>query len=336
MAQLQEHPHEVSIGFREVLYLQQQYACIEIPRFSLFAAFCVVRLPQFFLLFLDSIQAAIACPLASQILALHLFLKAVDEVLVRRGDYGGAAEKHLLKGVGELSVELDEVSYLGFVLLVKALVKDGLWGDDAGALDALVVVKILLLELRERVFGYPGLAVGVSIDEKRQEVSLPDLCIHLLPFLLLFPILGLLLDDLVLMSDDGLVDGVHVELRFLFVAEALLPGQVLLPHEAARQLLLDLHRSHLVEESLVAEPPRWRKFMNVHAFRDFLQLLAQVHRLEVAVAEYELVELLLVDRPHLLEPSLEVPLEHRRDVAAPGVVALLAAEGLQQLVQHRF
>lgn len=61
------------------------------------------------------------------------------------------------------------------------------------------------------------------------------------------------------MPDDGLVYGVHVELGLLLVvAEALLPGQVVLPDETARQFLLNLRRSHLVKEPLVAEPASWR------------------------------------------------------------------------------
>ena len=137
------------------------------------------------------------------------------------------------------------------------------------------------------------------------------------------------------MPDDGGVDGVHVELRLLLVLpEALLPGQRVLSHETARQLLFDLRRTHLVEEPLVAQPPCWRQLIDVHALRDLLQFLAQVHCLEAAVTEDQFVKFLLVDRPHLLEPALEVPLEHGGDVAAPGVRIRLGAEGLQQLVQH--
>jgi hypothetical protein len=53
----------------------------------------------------------------------------------------------------------------------------------------------------------------------------------------------------------------------------------------------------------------------------------------MAVAEDQLVELLLIDRPHLLKPSPEVLLEHLEDVLAP-IVTLLDLEALQQLVQH--
>lgn len=53
----------------------------------------------------------------------------------------------------------------------------------------------------------------------------------------------------------------------------------------------------------------------------------------MAVAEDQLVELLLIDRPHLLKPSPEVFLEHLEDVLAPAV-ALLGLEPLQQLVEH--
>ena len=167
--------------------------------------------------------------------------------------------------------------------MVESFVEDCFWGDDASALDARIVVKLFLLELGEWIFGYPGLAVGVGIDEERQEVRLSHFRKHFLPFLLLFLLLE---NDLVLVPDDGGVDGVHVELRLLLVLpEALLPGQRVLSHETARQLLFDLRRTHLVEEPLVAQPPCWRQLIDVHALRNLLQFLAQVHCLEAAVTE---------------------------------------------------
>lgn len=59
LAQLQEHPDEVSVGFREVFYLQQQDACIEIPSFSVFPALGVLGSQQSFMLLLEGAQAKI-------------------------------------------------------------------------------------------------------------------------------------------------------------------------------------------------------------------------------------------------------------------------------------
>lgn len=84
--------------------------------------------------------------LPPQILPSHLLLKAVNEVLVRCRDDGGAAEEHLLQRIRKLPVKLHKVSYLSLVLLIEAFVEDRLGCDDTGALDALIVLKLLLLE----------------------------------------------------------------------------------------------------------------------------------------------------------------------------------------------
>lgn len=181
LVQFQEHPHEVSVGLCEFLDLDEKEFVVEFSSLAVFASFWSFRIEESTKFGLRGGRKGRWIFLAD-ILPLHLFVDAIQEVFVWRTDHGGTAEEHLFETIGELTVESDQVTDLCFVLLAQSLEEDRLRSDYTHIVDTcglVDIVDVILTTLGKRGhLGDTQLLVRVAVYEERQEI-------HLLAILLL-------------------------------------------------------------------------------------------------------------------------------------------------------
>lgn len=130
--------------------------------------------------------------------------------------------------------------------------------------------------------------------------------------------------------DDSRIDSIQIKLPFLLLTLLwkVLAKLLTLFHKTWREVSSEPIRSDLIEKLLITTPVGYR---HVHMFCNLFQLILKINGLESALTEYDLIELLFIDRPYFFKTSFEMKSKLFMYFQAPDILRIVF-ERLEELL----